>query len=74
MLVLCLWTIDLAIEGKITIRSGIKGVKVAQILVFDSKTVKRVIYGVIMTPLVKMTSVWNFQNAFVVSLGIVPWG
>ena len=66
----------MAIEGKITIRSGIKGVKlkVAQILVFDSKTVKRVIYGVIMTPLVKMTSFWKLQNAFVVTLGKVPWG
>ena len=64
----------LEIEGKIPTKSVIKGVKLAQMLVFGWKTVKRVIYDVIMTSLVKMTSFWNLENAFVVSLGIVPWG
>ena len=65
---------SLGIKGEIITKSGIKGVKVAQMLVSGSKMVKMVIYDVIMTSPVKMTSFWNLQNAFVVSLGIVPWG
>ena len=66
--------ISLGIEGEITTKSGIKEVKVAQMLVYGSKLVKMVIYDVIMTSPVKLTSFWKMKNAFVVSLGIVPWG
>ena len=63
--------ISLGIEGEIITKSGIKEVKVAQMLVYGSKMV---IYDVIMTSPVKLTSFWKMKNAFVVSLGIVPWG
>ena len=63
-----------AIEGKITNKYVIKGVKVTQKLVFGlKKMLKMAHFGVIMTSHVEIASHWNLKSASIAMLDISPW-